>query len=285
MMNKARKQLCTSCLLLLGMLFFTASGNATPVHQYSLAVVPQQDAIVTQRNWAPFLKALSLRTSMQFKLNIARSIPDFEVDVLQGLNDFAYMNPYHAILAKHKMGYEPLIRNGAKELHGILVVRRDSNITDVSQLNNKEVVFPSPNAFGASLFMRALLHSKWDINILPRYVDTHANVYRNVLYKKASAGGGVDKTLQQEHAGMREKLRVLYKTPSSAPHPLSVHPRVPTVLAERVQQAIIDMWQDKNERHLLDNVQLSSPILADYQRDYAPLEKLGLEKYASRTKN
>ena len=42
------------------------------------------------------------------------------------------------------------------------------------------------------------------------------------------------------------------------------------------------MWNDKRERGLLDKVQLSAPVIADYQRDYAPLEKLGLEKYASR---
>jgi phosphonate transport system substrate-binding protein len=271
--------------MLLALLLLASPGYAEPVHQYNFFVVPQQDAIVTQRNWAPFLKALSLRTSMQFKLLVARSIPDFEIDVLQGRADFAYMNPYHAILAKHKNGYEPLIRNGAKELHGILVVRHDSGITEVSQLDGREVVFPSPNAFGASLFMRALLHSKLGIDILPRYVDTHANVYRNVLYKRAEAGGGVNKTLHQERINMQEKLRVLYKTPASPPHPLSAHPRVPSVLVQRVQQAILDIWQDKEERHLLDKVQLSAPIIADYQRDYAPLEKLGLEKYAIRAKN
>jgi phosphonate transport system substrate-binding protein len=260
-------------------------GYAEPIHQYSFSVVPQQDAIVTQRNWAPFLKALSLRTSMQFKLLVARSIPDFEIDVLQGRADFAYMNPYHALLAKHKNGYEPLIRNGEKKLHGILVVRRDSSITEISQLDGEEVAFPSPNAFGASLFMRALLHSEWGISILPRYVGTHANVYRNVLYKRAEAGGGVNKTLRQEHINMQEKLRVLYKTPASPPHPLSAHPRVPSVLVQRVQQAILDMWQDKNERDLLEQVQLSAPIIANYQRDYAPLENLGLEKFASRDKN
>lgn len=270
--------LLLALLLLVGP---TSPGHTEPVHQYSFSVVPQQDAIVIQRNWAPFLKALSLRTSMQFKLIIASSIPDFEIDVLQGRADFAYMNPYHAILAKHKKGYEPLIRNGAKELQGILVVRHDSAITNISQLDGKEVVFPSPNAFGASLFMRALLHSKGGINIIPRYVDTHANVYRNVLYNKAPAGGGVNKTLQQEHTNMQAKLRVLFKTPGSAPHPLSVHPRVPDVLAQRVQQAILDMWNDKREHGLLDKVQLSAPVIADYQRDYAPLEKLGLEKYAS----
>jgi phosphonate transport system substrate-binding protein len=133
--------------------------------------------------------------------------------------------------------------------------------------------------------MRALLHSEWDIDIIPRYVGTHANVYRNVLYRRALAGGGVNRTLHQEHPGMQAQLRVLYKTPSSAPHPLAVHPRIPTVLAQRVQQAVLDMWQDKNERMLLKKIQLSVPIIADYERDYAPLEKLGLEKYARQPEN
>ena len=271
--------------LLLSLLLVAGPGHTGPVHQYGFSVVPQQEPILIQRNWAPFLKALSLRTGMQFKLHIARSIPDFEAEVRQGLADFVYMNPYHAILTRHQTGYEPLIRNSAKELHGILVVRQDSGITAVTQLDGKDVVFPSPNAFGASLFMRALLDSKWGIRISPRYVGTHANVYRKVLYKKAPAGGGVDKTLRQEHPSLQKQLRVLYKTPGSAPHPLSVHPRVPTVLAQRVQQAILDMWQDKTERHLLDKVQLSTPISADYQRDYAPLEALSLENYASRRKD
>lgn len=270
--------------LFLGLLLL-ASTHVKAEHEYSFSVVPQQGSIVTQRNWAPFLDALSLRTSLKFKLVIASSIPDFEIDIQQGRADFSYMNPYHAILAKRKQGYEPLIRNGVRELHGILVVRQDSAITDIEQLDGKELVFPSPNAFGASLFMRALLHSKLGINIIPRYVSTHANVYRNVLYKKALAGGGVNKTLLQEHPNMQSKLRVLYKTPSSAPHPLSVHPRVPELLAQRVQQTIIDMWQDKSERKLLTKVNLSAPVIADYQRDYAPLEKLGLEKYAIHNAN
>ena len=263
------------------MFLFTPLAHAAPSHQYSFAVVPQQNAIVTQRNWAPFLRALSLNTSMKFKLNVDRSIPDFEVNMLQGKSDFIYMNPYHAVLAKRKLGYRPLTRSGKKKLHGILVVRNDSVITNVSQLNNKEVAFPSPNAFGASLLMRALLHKEWGINIIPRYVGTHANVYRNVLYKKTFAGGGVNKTLQQESIELQKKLRILYKTPSSAPHPIAVHPRVPDVLAKRVQQAILDMWENKNERYLLEDIQLSMPVIANYQNDYQPLEELGLEEYIS----
>jgi len=272
--------------LLFALCLSASPARAEPVHRYSFAVVPQQNAIIVQQNWAPFLKALSLRTSMQFRLVVARSIPDFEIDMLRGAADFVYMNPYHAVLVRQKPGYEPIIRSAEKKLQGILVVKRDSEITDVAQLDGKEVVFPSPNAFGASLLMRALLHSQWNINILPRYVETHANVYRNVLYNRAVAGGGVIRTLRQEHAGMQARLRVLYETPGFAPHPLSVHPRVPTVLAQRVQQAIIDIWQDKHERALLEQIQLSAPVVADYERDYAPLEQLGLEEhYTSRNPN
>ncbi|WP_172597591.1 phosphate/phosphite/phosphonate ABC transporter substrate-binding protein [Sulfuriflexus mobilis] len=274
----AARYLLTVCLVL-----FTHQAGAGQVHQYTVSVVPQQDPFVIQRNWNPLLKALSLRTGMQFTLLIARSIPEFEVELGKGVADFAYMNPFHAILSRQgQMGYTPLVCNGKEALHGVLVVHRDSGITSLQQLDGQEVVFPSPNAFAASLYMRALLTNKEGIHIKPRYVDTHANVYRNVLYTRAVAGGGVDKTLHQENQGMQKQLHVLYKTPSSVPHPFSAHTRIPTVLAQRVQQALLDIWKDRNERELLKRVQLNAPRIADYQRDYAPLEALGLEKFARR---
>ena len=61
----------------------------------------------------------------------------------------------------------------------------------MQDLDGADIAFPAPNAFGASLYMRALLAEQEKININPIYVETHANVYRNVIFGRASAGGGV----------------------------------------------------------------------------------------------
>jgi hypothetical protein len=55
------------------------------------------------------------------------------------------------------------------------VVRKDDPIKSAGELDGKEVAFPAPNAFGASLWIRALLAEREKIRIVPAYVKTHSN--------------------------------------------------------------------------------------------------------------
>ncbi len=52
------------------------------------------------------------------------------------------MNPYHAVMAKKAAGYTPILRDGATRLTGILVVRKDSPITRVEQLDGATLEKP-----------------------------------------------------------------------------------------------------------------------------------------------
>jgi phosphonate transport system substrate-binding protein len=61
------------------------------------------------------------------------------------------MNPYHAIRANKKHGYAPLVRDVGRSLFGIIVVKKDSPIETVSELDGEIVAFPAPNALGAAL--------------------------------------------------------------------------------------------------------------------------------------
>ena len=49
-------------------------------------------------------------------------------------------------------------------------------------------------------------------------------------------------------------------------------------LLERLQQSFITLAKIEEGRKLLAGVQLNDPIIVTYQKDYAPLEKMGLEK-------
>jgi ABC-type phosphate/phosphonate transport system substrate-binding protein len=57
-----------------------------------------------------------------------------------------------------------------------------------------------------------------------------------------------------------------------------VHPRVPAKLREALQQAFIALGSRADAAPLLDGIQIPVPVKATYA-DYAPLEKLGLERY------
>jgi len=262
----------TLCALLLGV------GISASAATLTFAVVPQSRPEQIQNDWQPILTELTRETGVDFKLLTYRSIPDFEAAFLKGQPDLAYLNPYHAVMAKKAAGYLPIIRDDSAPLKGILVVRKDSPVKQVEQLDGATLAFPAPNAFGASLYMRALLLEKFKIHINPLYVSTHPNVYRNVLLGRALAGGGVMRTLEKENPDIQAQLRVLYETPPAASHPVVVHPRVPAKVRDAVQQAFLKMGTDATFTERLLAISVSAPVKADYRRDYAPLQALHLER-------
>lgn len=248
---------------------------------FTVAVVPQFSAVEIHASWTPLLERLSRETGYKFSLSVAPAIPAFEDMLFAGTPDFAYMNPYHQVMVMRSSGYLPLVRD-SKPLTGILAVRQDDPIRSVRELDGKEVAFPSPNAFGASLWMRALLAEREKINIVPVYVKTHSNAFRQVAVGKMPACGGVNHTLADEPEAVRAALRVLLETPGVPPHPFSAHPRVPEKARQAVASALLRMAGDAAGRALLAEVQMPTPVRASYTADYRPLEDYGLEKYVVR---
>jgi phosphonate transport system substrate-binding protein len=252
---------------------------STPAAVYTLAVVPQATPAETHRRWAPFAEQLQRATGQQLQVRVYRTFDEFETDLVNGFADFAYMNPYHFIMARKAQGYLPLVRDGSRSLSGLLLVRRDSPLKSIKELNGRDIAFPDPNAFAASLYMRAQLQERANIRFTPRYLTTHANVYRHVILGSVAAGAGVNLTLARELPETRAELRILYETPGTAPHPLCAHPRIPPALREAVSRAVLEMGRHDNGRAILKQVDIVQPVRASYTRDYQPLEKLGLEKY------
>ena len=262
---------CVACLNI---------SQAETTKVYTVGVVPQFEARRLYAIWKPLLDQLEKDTGLKFKFQGSPSIPAFEKKLLAGKFDFAYMNPYHLVWSQETEGYDPLVRDYSKKLHGILVVRKDDPITDIKQLDGKVLAFPAPNALGASLMMRAELHNKYAINIIPRYVKTHDSVYLNVLYKMATAGGGIQKTMNRQKPEIADKLRVLYRTHKVAPHPFGAHARVDNNVVKLVQQALLNMANTKTGVELLAKVPIKQIGTAS-MNDYIPLSRMHLKNFRS----
>ena len=246
---------------------------------YTLAVVPQYTAVDIGLRWAPVLERLAKETGITLQIRSAASIPEFETEFLSGIPDFVYLNPYHMVMASKAQSYRPLLRS-VQPLSGILVVKKGGNIKQLADLEGSTIAFPAPNAFGASLYMRALLSEREKINFTPTYVGTHQNVYRHILHNEAQAGGGIESTLEKEPAGVQTAMTVLHRTPNTASHPLAVHPRVPKQAVDQVLQALRHLASTPEGKKMLQTIELDDAIPADYSRDYAPLESLRLDRYA-----
>lgn len=270
---------------------FTALLLASPLHLHAacygdqtraptpltFSPVPQLPVPTMFAYWAPVLEAVGKHSRQCFDLVIKPTIPDFEKYLLKGTPDMAYVNPYHAVMAYKAKQYQPFLADGSSLLTGILVAKNDSPIKQLSDLQGQRVDFPAPNAFAASLLLRAHF-AQLNIRIRPNYVKTHSNVYRGVLIGEAAGGGGVNKTLDAEPMEIRQKLRVMYETPGYRSHPVIASPKISLATKEQIFQGFLALTKTEQGRALLENVQLKEPIPVSYQKDYRPLERLNLDK-------
>ncbi|MFT6436196.1 MAG: phosphonate transport system substrate-binding protein [Candidatus Azotimanducaceae bacterium] len=267
--------------VLVGLMFifgFKAMNTLRAETVYKFGVVPQFEPRKLADIWMPILAELSSRTGLKFEMVGSSRIGEFERSFLAGEYHFAYMNPYHALLASSNKGYVPLVRDHGRKLSGILVVRKDSKIKNVEELNGKSVAFPSPNALGASLLMRADLEKREGVHVKPIYVQTHSSVYLNVLLNKTVSGGGVMGSLRLQSKDVQDGLRVLYKTREMMPHPVVAHPNVNEKDRQLVRNAFLAMGETEQGAALLAKVPFKKVGEAGVL-EYLELQSWGLDEF------
>lgn len=246
--------------------------------RYTLGVVPQFEALTLSKVWSPILEEIEKRSGIHLKFSGTSKIPVFEKAFSSGSFDFAYMNPYHMLVAHRKQGYTPLIRDGNRKLYGIIVVRNGSKIMTINDLARKKIAFPAPNALGASLMIRSTLAEQQKISYTPLYSQTHTSSYMNVILGIADAAGGVLSTYEQLKGNFRKQLRIIYETPGVYAHPLVVHPRVPKNHRLLIQKTLIEMHSEEKWKEQIALIPINRPVEASID-DYLPLKSMNLDKY------
>ena len=201
-------------------------------------VVPQQSATRLAQVWVPLLEHISKKANRKIRFATARDIPTFEACLAKGAYDLAYMNPYHFTVFHKLSGYQAFARQVKKKLRGIIVVRKDSKFQGLDGLNGKSIAFPSPAAFGASVIPRAEMKRR-NLSITPSYVKSHDSVYRSVVAGLFPAGGGVLRTYGNVPQGLKDQLRILYKTNAYTPHAFAAHSRVDDDTIKLIRQIMV----------------------------------------------
>lgn len=255
-----------------------SAGQVRAERAYTFGVVPQFEPRKLSAIWAPILAELEKRTGLKFEMIGSSRIPEFEAEFMAGHYDFAYMNPYHAVVANRSAKYQPIVRDGSDALFGILVTAADNPMKGVGELNGKTVAFPAPNAFGASLLMRAELEQKYHVKVKPLWAQTHTSAYLNAALGKVDAAGGIMATLKQQPQDVQDRLRIIYETRRVAPHPIVAHPRVAAGDREKVRKALLEMGTTEAGQALLAAVPIRRVTSASFA-DYQELTRMGLDAY------
>ena len=235
---------------------------AVAEESYIFGVVPQTSASQTAKDWTPILKYLEDHTGKKFRLATTRTIPLFSQRVGEERYDFVYMNPPDYVKYQDKDRYSAIARARNFKLKGIIVVRKDSSIETLGDLNNKELAVPA-YSFAADTLARAAVHEKASgVKISPLAVPDA--VYRAVAQGHYIAGSGEMRTFNHTAPQFREQLRVVWTSEGYTPQAFTAHARVPKDVVQAVQEALIDMDQDPIAKKYLKTI---APEGLDYARD------------------
>lgn len=266
-----RRFLLASTGFLLGL---PAIARAAAPARLNFGIVPQLSARELARAWIPPLAWLAARSGLGLRFATAPDIPTFERRLAAGEYDFAYMNPYHYTVFAQKPGYRAFAKERNRRLRGVVVVRKDSPLKEMSQLAGRDIAFPAPAAFAATVLVRAEL-ARLGISVTPRYVNSHESVYLNVMQGLFPAGGGIQRTLQTMEPAVRDQLRVLWSTRDYTPHAFAAHPRVPAVQVAALRTAMLEMADEARGRAVLQELGFAGFDTAE-DADWADVRALGI---------
>lgn len=238
-------------------------------------VVPQQSAAKLAKLWGPLIRTIEQRSGVKMHFHTAPDIPTFEKRVVAGEYDLAYMNPYHYTVFSKVPGYRAFAKERGKRIKGIVVVAKDSPITDIAQLNGQEMAFPAPAAFAATVLPRASFE-KMGLNITPKFVGSHDSVYLTVAKGLYPAGGGVVRTFNNINAQLRNRLRILWETEKYTPHAFAAHPRVNDEKVARVLKAIESLSGDEEGKKLLKALSFR-PLESATDADWDDVRELNIK--------
>lgn len=256
-----------------------ASGAFADEKPLTFAVVPQQSATKLAMLWGPLLKEVSLRSGIALRFRTAPDIPEFETRLGLGKYDFAYMNPYHYAFYHQTAGYRAFAKAKDRLIQGIIVVHKDSPYQELSELDGKTLVFPSPAAFAASILTQALLSSE-GVAISSLYVASHDSVYRAVASGRYVAGGGIQRTLEAMDEKTRSKLRILKATDRYTPHAFAAHPAIGDETVGKIRKAFMSLADDEIGRALLAPLRLKGIVAAE-DADWNDVRRLKLDRLQS----
>ncbi|CAG1023116.1 partial putative ABC transporter phosphite binding protein PhnD1, partial [Patescibacteria group bacterium] len=176
---------------------------------------------------------------------------------------FAMPNPYQTVLSiKH--GYHIFGKMGDDEVFtGIILVRKDSPIKEISDLKGKAVSYPAATALAATMMPQYYLYQHGiNVNkdIENRYVGSQESSIMNVLRGHVAAGATWPVPWQQfsaEHPDLASELVVKWETKPLLNNGWVVHETIPKPIVEQFAKLLFTLNEDEMGKQLLEHIPIS----------------------------
>jgi len=280
-------------LVLIGLLCLPASWPAGAADKpLLLGVFPRHNYTETQEMFRPLAKLLSQALGREVQLETTRDFESFWSGVSSRRYDIVHLNQYQYVQAQQDFGYKVLAKNeefGVSTLSSVILVRADSGIGSLKQLQGKRIMFGGDRSAAMSyLIPKDMLESA---GLAPgSYREEFAlnppNALMAVYLHRADACGVGEAVVQQQSVAKEINLgevKILARS-SAIPHlPWAVRNDLDAGLITKVKQTLTTLDRSDAGRNALKRAQLTN-IVAATDAEYEPFKRatrsLGQNRHA-----
>jgi phosphonate transport system substrate-binding protein len=241
----AAKRILSTLTLLLAL-----SSGVGRAEELRLGVLPRLSATELTAMFRPLAEHLSRETGQKVTLVIAKDFDAFENQVRNGELELAFSNPLVYAQLKRTSDLAPLglaaEKKGGTKFRGVIIVRKDSGISDVAALRGKKLIFVDEDSLGGYIAQALLLKKQGfdvdkDVVRLP-FAKKHDNVTMAVFSKAADAGGIREDDLDKLKDRIDlSQLKILAYTDYFPNWPLFATARVSSGTRDAVRAALLKL--------------------------------------------
>jgi len=210
--------------------------------------VPSGDAQVIVKGGQEVAKLLQKETGLHFKTSVATSYAAVIEAMGAGKVDIGWLATFSYVLAKDKYDVELLLvvqRFGSPFYRGQIMVRADSGINSLDNLQGKRFAFVDPASTSGHLYPKTLLLSK---GLDPKtffgktiFVGSHNAVVLSIYKGEVDGGAAYDGSraaVAKTYPDVFEKIKVLAYTKEIPNDTVSVRKELPEGLKVKLRNGL-----------------------------------------------
>lgn len=233
-------------------LIFSLVPGLCAAQNYRLAVLPRHFPIYMLERFSGLAEAIESETGLRVELDIAASYEDHLHKVQSGVAQLSFQNPLIFLKVSNQVTPVAVARQGKTGTftRGLIIVRRDSGITDPKALKGKKVAVVSTQSAGGYLSQKEFLKKRGidavtDLILHEATDNIEENVILDVFEKRTEAGFISAESLHRmDRAIDPGQIRVLSATDPVPGWIFAAHNRVPAADVKRIQNALFKLGKD-----------------------------------------
>ena len=231
---------------------------------FIIGVHPLHNPKRLQEIFGPIAKYLSQNIEgISFKIEASRNYAAYDKKLYSRKFHFALPNPFQTVNS-FQHGYSVFAKMSDDEnFRGIFLVRKDSNIKNVTDLKGHAVSFPAPTALAATMMPQYYLQ-KHGLNVMQdidiKYVGSQESSIMNVMLGNTKAGATWPppwRALSKERPELLKELKVIWQTKNLPNNSLVVRDDIDKEIVSKVKNLLLNLHKQREGKKWLAKMELS----------------------------